>query len=166
MTLRGLSAALRDGVSFSFLLFYFSGKTLARDLPPGGVLGKELYPRPGGMSMVHSGPLGSKEAASYPALRLLLDPKFPVQTGSGFSRSNRVLLKAVSTFGWMLPLRHVQFWETENSWRLDSSYRGGHRRDIPCLVDASDVRTVNALKNPPAWSMSAGNSRGITFYNK
>jgi hypothetical protein len=46
----------------------------------------------------------------------------------------------------LLPLPHVQFWETENSWRLDSSYRGGHRRDIPCLVDASDVRTVNALK--------------------
>ena len=48
----------------------------------------------------------------------------------------------------LLPLPHVQFWETENSWRLDSSHRGGHRRDIPCLVDASDVRTVNALKNP------------------
>jgi hypothetical protein len=43
-------------------------------------------------------------------------------------------------------LPHVQFWETENSWRLDSSYRGGDRRDIPCLVDASDVRAVNALK--------------------
>ena len=53
----------------------------------------------------------------------------------------------------LLPLPHVQFWETENSWRLDSSHRGGHRRDIPCLVDASDVRTVNALKTPPAWSM-------------
>jgi len=46
----------------------------------------------------------------------------------------------------LLPLPHVQFWEAENSWRLDSSHRGGHRRDIPCLVDASDVRTVNALK--------------------
>jgi hypothetical protein len=34
-----------------------------------------------------------------------------------------------------------------NSWRLDSSHRRGHRRDIPCLVDASDVRAVNAL-NP------------------
>ena len=50
----------------------------------------------------------------------------------------------------LLPLPHVQFWETENSWRLDSLHRGGHRRDIPCLVDASDVRTVNALKAPPA----------------
>jgi hypothetical protein len=48
--------------------------------------------------------------------------------------------------GALLPLQHVQFWETENSWRLDSSHRGGHRRDIPCLVDASDVRTVSALK--------------------
>jgi len=43
----------------------------------------------------------------------------------------------------LLPLPHVQFWETENSWRLDSSHRGGRCRDIPCLVDASDVRTVN-----------------------
>jgi hypothetical protein len=43
-------------------------------------------------------------------------------------------------------LPHVQFWKTENSWRLDSSHRGGHRRDIPCLVDASDVRVVNVLK--------------------
>jgi hypothetical protein len=25
---------------------------------------------------------------------------------------------------------------------------GGHRRDFACLVDASDVRTVNALKKP------------------
>jgi hypothetical protein len=48
----------------------------------------------------------------------------------------------------LLRLQHVQFWETENCWRLDSSHRGGHRRHIPCLVDASDVRTVNAL-NPP-----------------
>ena len=55
----------------------------------------------------------------------------------------------------LLPLLHVQFWETENSWRLDSSHRRGHRRDIPCLVDASDVRTVNAFKTPSARSMSA-----------
>jgi hypothetical protein len=55
----------------------------------------------------------------------------------------------------LLPLPHVQFWETENSWRLDSSHRGGHGRNIPCLVDASDVRTVNAPKTCPAWSMSA-----------
>jgi hypothetical protein len=44
---------------------------------------------------------------------------------------------------------------TENSWRLDSLHGGGHRRDIPCLVDASDVGTVSALKNHPAWSTSA-----------
>jgi ribosomal protein S26 len=51
-------------------------------------------------------------------------------------------------------LPHVQFWEAENSRRLDSSYRGGHRRDIPCVVDASDVRAVNAVKSATAWSMS------------
>ena len=50
----------------------------------------------------------------------------------------------------LLPLPHVQFWETENCWRLDSSYRGSHRRDIPCLVDASNVRALNALKKPLA----------------
>ena len=55
--------------------------------------------------------------------------------------------------GPLLPLPHVQFRETENSWRLDSSHRGGHPRDIPRLVDASDVCTVNALKTLPAWSM-------------
>jgi hypothetical protein len=49
----------------------------------------------------------------------------------------------------LLPLPHVQFWETENGWRLDSSHRGGNRRGIPCLVDASDVCTVTALKTPP-----------------
>ena len=46
----------------------------------------------------------------------------------------------------LLPSPHVQFWETQNSWRLDSSHRGGYRRDIPRLVDASNVRAVNALK--------------------
>jgi len=60
---------------------------------------------------------------------------------------SRISLRALSLRSrGLLPWPHVQFWETENSWRLDSSYRGGHRRDIPCLVDASDVRTVNALK--------------------
>jgi hypothetical protein len=39
----------------------------------------------------------------------------------------------------------VQFWETENRGRLDRSHRGSHRRDIPCLVDASNVRTLNAF---------------------
>ena len=52
----------------------------------------------------------------------------------------------------LLPLPHVQFWETENSWRLDSSHCGGHRRDISCLVDASDVRAVNVLKTLRLWS--------------
>jgi len=48
--------------------------------------------------------------------------------------------------GALLPLPRVQFWETENSWRLDNSRRGGHCGDISCLVDASDVRTLNASK--------------------
>ena len=39
----------------------------------------------------------------------------------------------------------VQLGETENCWGLDSSHRGGHHRDIPCLVDASDVRTLDAM---------------------
>jgi len=54
----------------------------------------------------------------------------------------------------LLRLPHVQFWETENAWRLDRSHRGGYGRDIPSLVDASSVRIVNALKAPPARSMS------------
>jgi hypothetical protein len=41
--------------------------------------------------------------------------------------------------------RMFNFWETENSGRLDRSHRGSHRRDIPCLVDASDVRALNAF---------------------
>jgi hypothetical protein len=49
---------------------------------------------------------------------------------------------------------HVQFWEAESGWRLGGSHRGGHRGDIPCLVDASDVRTVNGLKTRAAWYMS------------
>jgi hypothetical protein len=47
----------------------------------------------------------------------------------------------------LLPLAHVQFWQTENCWRLDRSHCGRHRRDISGLVDASDVRTVNAVEN-------------------
>ena len=55
----------------------------------------------------------------------------------------------------LLPLAHVQFWQTENGGRLDRSHCGSYRRHISCLVDASDVRTVNILTTPPAWSMSA-----------
>jgi hypothetical protein len=47
----------------------------------------------------------------------------------------------------LLPLAHVQFWQTENGGRLDRSHCGRHRRDISGLVDASDVRTVNAVEN-------------------
>lgn len=45
----------------------------------------------------------------------------------------------------LLPLPNVQFWETEDDGRLDSSHRGRRHRDIPHLVDASDVRAVTAL---------------------
>jgi hypothetical protein len=55
-------------------------------------------------------------------------------------------LRHSTTCAGLLPLPHVQFWETENGGRLDRSHRGGHHRDIPCLVDASGVRTVNVLK--------------------
>jgi hypothetical protein len=55
----------------------------------------------------------------------------------------------------LLPLPHVQFWETENRWRLDSSHSRGHRRDIPNLVDVAGVRTVNAYKTSPARPMSS-----------
>ena len=51
---------------------------------------------------------------------------------------------AYATLWCLLPLPHVQFWQTENSGRLDSSYRGGHRRHIPCLVDAAGVCALNA----------------------
>jgi uncharacterized protein (DUF1810 family) len=44
----------------------------------------------------------------------------------------------------LLPLPYVQFWETENSWGLDGSHRGGHCRAAPGMVDASGVRTVIA----------------------
>src|ERR1700733_13177463 len=55
----------------------------------------------------------------------------------------------------LLPLPHVQFWQAKNRRRLDRSHCGSYRRHISCLVDASDVRTVNILTTPPAWSMSA-----------
>ena len=55
----------------------------------------------------------------------------------------------------LLPLPHVQFWETENSGRLDRSRRGSHRRDVPYLVDATDLCIVNPLKPSQLKSMSA-----------
>ena len=48
-------------------------------------------------------------------------------------------------------IAEIQFRKTENIWRLYSSHRRGHRRDIPCLVDATDVRTVATHR---AWSVS------------
>jgi len=50
----------------------------------------------------------------------------------------------------LLPWPHVQFWETENSGRLDRAHRWSRRSNIPCLVDASDVRAVNAQNRTPA----------------
>jgi hypothetical protein len=66
-------------------------------------------------------------------------------------------MAAVRYFGGLLRLLHVQFWETENSWRLGSSRRGGHRRNIPCLVDASDVCAVNVLKTVRSLSVILAN---------
>jgi len=81
----------------------------------------------------------------------------PTQCGLGVERycdaestgwscwSPSVLMQRVMWFlGGLLPLPHVQFRKTENSWRLDRSHRGGHRCDIPCLVVVADVRTVIA----------------------
>jgi hypothetical protein len=50
--------------------------------------------------------------------------------------------------GGLLPLLHVQFRKTEDSRRLDHSYRGCPRRAIPCLVDAADVRSLNQNPKP------------------
>lgn len=58
----------------------------------------------------------------------------------------RVKLRYYVTHAGPVTIAHVQFWQTENCWRLDSSHRGGRPRDLPCLVDAADVRTVNALE--------------------
>ena len=44
--------------------------------------------------------------------------------------------------GPVLPSRRVQFWQTENSWRLDRSYRGRRRRVIPRMVDAARFRSL------------------------
>jgi hypothetical protein len=62
-------------------------------------------------------------------------------SGSGKNRRH------YATSAGLLPLAHVQFWQTENSWRLDRSHCGRHRRDISGLVDAADVRTLNAVEN-------------------
>jgi hypothetical protein len=35
---------------------------------------------------------------------------------------------------------------------LDHSYRGRHRRAIPCLVDAADVRSLNQTPSPGSMS--------------
>ena len=65
------------------------------------------------------------------------------------SNSGRVTAIVFANWAGLLPLPYIQFWEAENIRRLDSSRRGGRRRDISCLVDASDLGAVNALKSPP-----------------
>jgi len=52
-------------------------------------------------------------------------------------------------------MRHVQFWKAKNDGRLVSSFRGGGCCHIPRLVDASDVRAVNALQTYILASTSA-----------
>jgi len=42
----------------------------------------------------------------------------------------------------VLPCHCVQFWQTQNSWRLDRSCRGCRRRIIPRMVDATDLCPV------------------------
>ena len=40
-------------------------------------------------------------------------------------------------------LANIQFWETENIWRLHSSVRGAVICHICCLLDAPNVRAVS-----------------------
>ena len=40
------------------------------------------------------------------------------------------------------PCHRIQIWQTENSWRVDRSYRGCRRRVIPCMVDAARFRSL------------------------
>ena len=47
----------------------------------------------------------------------------------------------------LLPLAHVQFWQTENGRRLDRSSRRRNYRDIPGLVDASSLCAVVNREN-------------------
>jgi hypothetical protein len=42
----------------------------------------------------------------------------------------------------VLPCHRVQFWQSENGWRLDRSYRGCRRRVIPRMVDAARFRSL------------------------
>ena len=42
----------------------------------------------------------------------------------------------------VLPCHRVQFWQAENSWRLDRSSRGCRRRVIPRMVDAARFRSL------------------------
>ena len=50
----------------------------------------------------------------------------------------------------VLPCHRVQFWQTENSWRLDRSYRGCRRRVIPRMVDAARFRSLIDEVPPPS----------------
>ena len=50
----------------------------------------------------------------------------------------------------LLTLPNVQFWQAENSRRLDRSHSGRHCSDTPYLVDAANIRTVNPSTRGPA----------------
>ena len=57
------------------------------------------------------------------------------------------LLRFSPGFSWaffepVLPCHRVQFWQTENSWRLDRSCRGCRRRITPRMVDAAELCPV------------------------
>jgi len=56
----------------------------------------------------------------------------------------------------VLPCHRVQFWQTENSWRLDRSYRGCRRRVIPRVVDAARLRSL--IDESPIASKAIPNS--------
>ena len=42
----------------------------------------------------------------------------------------------------VLPCNRVQFWQSENGWRLGRSYRGCRRRVVPRMVDAARFRSL------------------------
>ena len=60
----------------------------------------------------------------------------------------------------VLPCHRVQFWQAENSWRLDRSYRGCRRRVIPRVVDAARLRSL--IDESPIASKAIPNSIRLT----
>lgn len=68
--------------------------------------------------------------------------EFALRAALGASRT-RMVREALTA---PLPLPHVQFWETENPCGLGCSHRGYPRRNLSCLLDASNIRTLKALQ--------------------